>query len=167
MEQTERSETSAYKIQTPGSYPEESIQQRYICMAESMIVWLQPRRSRRTCHKVRCGISSSRPALLVILRRLRWKSCLTRSTASSEGPGRHGCVAMYRHMSRWKFSCHSLMLFLAGESFPNLVRNLYSTATIHCVRSYSSTKQPHLSPSPPFSLNLLPWWPPKKLSARG
>jgi len=28
MEQTERSETSAYKIQTPGNYPEESIQQK-------------------------------------------------------------------------------------------------------------------------------------------
>ena len=27
MEQTERSETSAYKIQNPGNYPEESIQQ--------------------------------------------------------------------------------------------------------------------------------------------
>jgi len=26
MEQTERSETSAYKIQMPGNYPEESIQ---------------------------------------------------------------------------------------------------------------------------------------------
>jgi len=26
MEQTECSETSAYKIQTPGNYPEESIQ---------------------------------------------------------------------------------------------------------------------------------------------
>jgi len=26
MEQTEFSETSAYKIQTPGNYPEESIQ---------------------------------------------------------------------------------------------------------------------------------------------
>ena len=26
MEQTERSETSAYKIQKPGNYPEESIQ---------------------------------------------------------------------------------------------------------------------------------------------
>jgi len=26
MEQTERSEPSAYKIQTPGNYPEESIQ---------------------------------------------------------------------------------------------------------------------------------------------
>jgi hypothetical protein len=26
MEQTEFSETSAYKIQTPGSYPEENIQ---------------------------------------------------------------------------------------------------------------------------------------------
>jgi hypothetical protein len=26
MEQTERSETSAHKIQTPGNYPEESIQ---------------------------------------------------------------------------------------------------------------------------------------------
>jgi len=27
MEQTECSETSAYKIQTPGNYPEKSIQQ--------------------------------------------------------------------------------------------------------------------------------------------
>jgi len=27
MEQTESSETSAYKIQTPGNYPEENIQQ--------------------------------------------------------------------------------------------------------------------------------------------
>jgi hypothetical protein len=26
MEQTERSETSTYKLQTPGNYPEESIQ---------------------------------------------------------------------------------------------------------------------------------------------
>jgi len=42
MEQTECSKTSAYKIQTPGNYPEESIQQylyyhlfhmfRYICI---------------------------------------------------------------------------------------------------------------------------------------
>ena len=29
-EQPECSETSAYKIQSPGNYPEESIQQRYI-----------------------------------------------------------------------------------------------------------------------------------------
>jgi len=28
MEQTESSETSAYKIQTPGNYPEENIQHR-------------------------------------------------------------------------------------------------------------------------------------------
>ena len=27
MEQTEYSETSAYKIQTPGNYPEENMQQ--------------------------------------------------------------------------------------------------------------------------------------------
>ena len=31
MEQTECSETLAYKIQTSGNYPEESIQQRHIC----------------------------------------------------------------------------------------------------------------------------------------
>jgi len=29
MEQTECSEMSAYKIQTPGNYPEESIQQQF------------------------------------------------------------------------------------------------------------------------------------------
>jgi hypothetical protein len=32
MEQTECSETSAYKIQTPGNYPEENIQQAYFCV---------------------------------------------------------------------------------------------------------------------------------------
>jgi len=29
MEQTDCSETSAYKIQTPGNYPEENIQQEF------------------------------------------------------------------------------------------------------------------------------------------
>jgi len=33
MEQIECSETSAYKIQTPGNYPKESIQQTDICSA--------------------------------------------------------------------------------------------------------------------------------------
>jgi len=32
MEQTECSETSAYKIQTPGNYPEENIQHSHICL---------------------------------------------------------------------------------------------------------------------------------------
>jgi len=31
MEQAERSETSAYKIQTPGNYPEEIIQHSEYC----------------------------------------------------------------------------------------------------------------------------------------
>jgi len=31
MEETECSETSEYKIQTPENYPEESIQHKYIC----------------------------------------------------------------------------------------------------------------------------------------
>jgi hypothetical protein len=31
MEQIECSETSAYKIQTPGNHPEENIQQIYVC----------------------------------------------------------------------------------------------------------------------------------------
>ena len=128
-----------------------------------MIVWLQPRLLRRISQRVRCEIPSSRPALLVILWGQRRKSCLTRSAVFSEEPGRHGCVAMHGHLSRWKFSYQSLMLFLAGGSFPNLVRNFHSTATIDCVLSYSSMKQPHQSPSPTFSLNLLPWWPPTKL----
>jgi len=33
MEQTECSETPAYKIQTPGNYPEENIQQHLTCYA--------------------------------------------------------------------------------------------------------------------------------------
>ena len=32
MEQTECSETFAYKIQTPGNYPEESIKNNYDCL---------------------------------------------------------------------------------------------------------------------------------------
>jgi hypothetical protein len=42
MEQTECSETSAYKIQTPGNYPEENIQHLYLC-------------SEGTCSKTRPG----------------------------------------------------------------------------------------------------------------
>jgi len=34
MEQTECSKTSAYKIQKPGNYPEESIQQTKCCSLE-------------------------------------------------------------------------------------------------------------------------------------
>jgi len=37
MEQTECSETSAYKIQTPGNYPEESIQPIYLYRASMTI----------------------------------------------------------------------------------------------------------------------------------
>jgi len=37
MEQTERSETSAYKIQTPETYPEENIPQEYSCLQASKI----------------------------------------------------------------------------------------------------------------------------------
>jgi hypothetical protein len=36
MEQTECSETSAYKIQTPGNYPEENIQQKYTSFVTAM-----------------------------------------------------------------------------------------------------------------------------------
>jgi len=39
MEQTECSETSAYKIQTPGNYPEENIQQETIYIEQ---VYNQP-----------------------------------------------------------------------------------------------------------------------------
>jgi len=34
MEQTECSETSAYKIQTPGNYPEENIKQGEVLLIE-------------------------------------------------------------------------------------------------------------------------------------
>jgi len=36
MEQTESSETSAYKIQTPGNYPEESIKQDLFFLASKV-----------------------------------------------------------------------------------------------------------------------------------
>jgi hypothetical protein len=34
MEQTEFSETSAYKLQTPGNYPEENIKEIYYCPSQ-------------------------------------------------------------------------------------------------------------------------------------
>jgi len=37
MEQTECSETSAYKIQTPGNYPEENIQQRKVTLKMAVV----------------------------------------------------------------------------------------------------------------------------------
>jgi len=40
MEQTECSETSAYKIQTPGNYPEESIQQLKFFLLNSAVILL-------------------------------------------------------------------------------------------------------------------------------
>jgi len=41
MEQTECSETSAYKIQTPGNYPQESIQQNLNYSARIHIISLR------------------------------------------------------------------------------------------------------------------------------
>ena len=39
MEQIECSETSAYKIQTPGNYPEESIEQFITCLMTELKVF--------------------------------------------------------------------------------------------------------------------------------
>jgi hypothetical protein len=41
MEQTESSETSAYKIQTPGNYPEENIQQNVLSSRREIHVLAQ------------------------------------------------------------------------------------------------------------------------------
>jgi hypothetical protein len=49
MEQTERSETSAYKIQTPENYPEESIQQHVFCML-LIHISLSTTQSNECCH---------------------------------------------------------------------------------------------------------------------
>jgi hypothetical protein len=40
MEQTECSETSAYKIQTPGNYPEENIQQYPKSLGYDSVDWI-------------------------------------------------------------------------------------------------------------------------------
>jgi len=51
MEQTECSETSAYKIQTPGTYPEENIQQKNVPAFRTKYVVCRPFRAylRITC----------------------------------------------------------------------------------------------------------------------
>jgi len=50
MEQTGCSETSAYKIQTPGNYPEESIQQKIFgflgIQSENVVVTLETERTK-------------------------------------------------------------------------------------------------------------------------
>ena len=96
---------------------------------------------------------------------LRWNASLTRCTLSSEGPGRPGYFAMHRHPSCWNFSYHCLILFLTGESFTNFVRKLRCTATIDCVHAHA--KSLLCSRRCNLSLNLLPWRPPTKQSARG
>jgi len=50
MEQTECSETSAYKIHTPGNYPKENIQQKYITykIKKKSIQNIQPKEHERT-----------------------------------------------------------------------------------------------------------------------
>jgi hypothetical protein len=45
MEQTECSETSAYKIQTPENYPEENIQQKRL----SWVGHIAQKRGKNTC----------------------------------------------------------------------------------------------------------------------
>ena len=50
MEQTECSETSAYKIQTPGNYPEENIQQGiWIIQSNTSILLLNTLIYKATC----------------------------------------------------------------------------------------------------------------------
>jgi hypothetical protein len=41
MEQTECSETSAYKIQTPGNYPEENIQHAHLLLIAFLLIFNQ------------------------------------------------------------------------------------------------------------------------------
>jgi hypothetical protein len=101
---------------------------------------LARRRFQRICHSVGCQMSSSRLPLLVDLRGLRGNASLTRSTLTFEGPGRPVHFAIHRHPSRWNFSYHCFMLFLAGGSFPNFVRKRRCTVTIDCFRAYSSTQ---------------------------
>jgi len=49
MEQTECSETLAYKIQMPGNYPEESIQKSYTIEVTSELI-------KSTTHQVTCSV---------------------------------------------------------------------------------------------------------------
>ena len=55
MEQTECSETSAYKIQTPGNYPKESIQHTEHGKSLKLRTCILPQFSPRFCHKTAQG----------------------------------------------------------------------------------------------------------------
>jgi len=62
MEQTECSETSAYKIQTPGNYPEESIQQVFVYHQQFCTSSLEY----FTVHLKRCLVEASAELLLMV-----------------------------------------------------------------------------------------------------
>ena len=51
MEQTECSETSAYKIQTLGNHPKESIQHVCVCMYEDNFALMMAATEVETCRK--------------------------------------------------------------------------------------------------------------------
>ena len=53
MEQTECSETSAYKIQTPGNYPEENIKQFIACLCVVILPCITFKRRESTLSSVR------------------------------------------------------------------------------------------------------------------
>jgi hypothetical protein len=55
IEQTECSETSAYKIHIPGNYPEESIKKIYVCIPCSFLVINVCNQERLYAHPVYCG----------------------------------------------------------------------------------------------------------------
>jgi hypothetical protein len=120
---------------------------------------LTRRRSRGIRHTVVCGMSSSRLARLMDLRRLRWKASLTRSTISSEGPGRPGRFAIHRHLSRWNFSYYCLCRSSPAGPFRTCFENVATPSRSTVLEHTQARKMPSLLASP-FSLNLHPLLPP-------
>ena len=73
MEQTECSETSAYKIQTQGNYPEENIQQSYGVMQVKLVFYFINCNGKCIMHNILILLSSISPlcrvSTLIFLRK--------------------------------------------------------------------------------------------------
>jgi hypothetical protein len=129
-----------------------------------MVIWIQLQAL--TNNSPQCGLLDTQPCTVSGLRGAKLKAFLTCFTLSSEGPDRPGRFAMHRHPSRWNFLYHYLFSSPGGH-FRTWSENFAAQPQSTVFLSPQARKKPPPLTSPPFSLNLLPWRPTTKLSARG
>ena len=65
----------------------------------------------------------------------------TRTTVSTDGPGRPLCFAAHRQPLCWNFMCHSRIVLSVGGSVWYMIRNLCYTVAIDSVLVNSKTER--------------------------